>query len=243
MMRTGFVSLAIAFSLQLGLAQDFRKSYTIAPGGQISVGNILGYVKVTGYRGDSIEVVAYKKGPERDQVEIHDGSFGDRIELHPVYPPFHTGNTIVDFEIRVPISVAYNFSRLSSFSGNVEISHVIGGIRADSVRGNVEIKDVSGLVSASSHSGNVSVEIDGAQGRSNMRFSSISGNITVRAPAGLDALIDMSSMSGQLKTDFPIEIQEHRYGPGRSARGRLGDGRQILHMTSVSGIVSLISKQ
>lgn len=241
-MRTSVASLALAFSFQLALAQDFQKSYTIAPGGQITIGNVLGDVKIKGYKGNSIEIVARKKGPESDQVEIHDHSIGDRIELHPVYPPFHTNETVVDFEVRVPESVAYNFSRIASFRGNVEVSHVIGRLRAESVRGNVLIKDVSGMVSASSMSGNVSVEIDQVHGRSNMRFSSISGNIDVRAPAGLDALIDMSSVSGLLKTDFPIEIQESRYGPGRTARGRLGDGKQVLFMRSVHGVVSLNQK-
>lgn len=234
--------IALVLGLHIGLAQDFQKSYVIPPGGQIVIGNILGNVKVKGYKGSSIEIVARKKGPERDQVEIRNGSIGDRVDVRPIYPQFHSGKTTVDFEIRVPNSIAYNFSRLSSFSGNVEVSNVTGELRAESVRGDVDIKGVSGLVSASSHSGNVSVQIDQAQGRNNMRFSSISGNVIVRAPAGLDALIDMSSMTGLLKTDFPIEIQERRYGPGRIARGRLGNGNQILHMTSVSGIVSLNRK-
>jgi len=239
MMRSSVIWLALTFSLHSAMAEDFRKTYSIPPGGQILIGNILGSVKVKGYKGNNIEVVAHKKGPERDQVEIQDQSAGNRIDLRPIYPQFHSGNTTVDFELRVPSSIAYNFSRLSSFSGDVEVSNVMGGLRAESVRGNVDVRAVRGMVSASSVSGNVNVEIDQAEGRSNMRFSSISGNISVRAPAGLDALIDMSSMSGLLKTDFPIEIQERRYGPGLSARGRLGNGKQILHMTSVSGIVSL----
>jgi hypothetical protein len=242
MMRTCLISIALTFGLQLGTAQDFQKSYVLPPGGQILIGNILGDVKVEGYKGDTIEVVAKKKGPDQDQVEIRDRSFQDRIDLHSVYRTPGAGNASVDFVVRVPSSIPYNFSRISSFSGKVEVSNVIGRLRAESVRGEVEIRCVSGLMSASSHSGNVSVEVDQAEGRNNMRFSSISGNVNVRAPAGLDALVDMSSISGLLKTDFPIEIQERRYGSGRSARGRLGAGKQVLFMTSVSGIVSLIQK-
>jgi len=243
MMRTSLVSIALAFSLQLAMAQDFRKSYVLPPGGQILIGNVLGDVRVEGYKGSSIEIVAVKKGPDRDLVEIRDRSFGDRIDVHSVFPKFDMGKTSVEIAVRVPDSVAYNFNRISSFNGNVEISNVIGRLRAESVRGNVVLKGVSGLVSASSHSGNVRVEIHEAQGRNNMRFSSISGDVDVQAPAGLDALIDMSSNIGLLKTDFPIEIQERRYGPGRSARGRLGSGKQIIFMTSVSGIVSLHQNQ
>jgi DUF4097 and DUF4098 domain-containing protein YvlB len=86
------------------------------------------------------------------------------------------------------------------------------------VSGNVDVKDVSGLVSASAVSGNVTVEIRSLEGAGDMKFAAVSGNVTVKAPANLDADIEMSSVSGSLKTDFPIEVQERRYGPGRSAR-------------------------
>ncbi len=75
-----------------------------------------------------------------------------------------------------------------------------------------------------------------------MTFRSISGNVEVSAPSNLDALVDMSTASGMLKTDFPIDVQERRYGPGREARGRLGSGKQILWINSQSGRVSLIQK-
>jgi hypothetical protein len=240
MMRKGIVGLAIAFSLQLSFAQDFKKNYAIPAGGHIVIWNFRGNINVTGYKGDSVVIVANKRGPDRDLIEIIDSSFGDRIDVHPRYLQFGHGNARVDFEVHVPGTTEYNFDRLSSFGGKVEVSDVTGRLRAESRFGDVEVKDVKGLVSASSVSGNVSVEIDQASGRNNMRFSSISGDVLVRAPAELDALVDMSSISGLLKTDFPIEIQEMRYGSGRSARGRLGAGSQLLHIRSVSGEVSLI---
>ena len=236
------VALAIAFSLQMTYAQDFQKSYNVSAGGQIVIWNFQGDIKVKGYKGDSIEVAAEKKGPDRNLIEIIDGSFGERVDLHPRYLQFGHGNAKVDFEVRVPQSIEYNFSRISSMGGKVEVSDVLGRLWAETMRGNIEIKNVKGLVSASSNSGNISVEIDDASGHSHMRFSSISGDIEVRAPSGLDAFVDMSSISGLLKSDFPIEIQEMRYGSGRSARGKLGSGKQLLHLRSVRGEVSLLRK-
>jgi hypothetical protein len=242
MMRKSLVGLVLAFTVPLAFAQDFRRRYDIPAGGQILIWNYHGNIKVTGYKGNGIEIVAYKKGPDRDLIEIEDRSFESRIEVFPRFLQFGYRNGSVDFEVRVPGSIEYNFSRLSSFSGNVEVSDVVGMLRAQSARGNVEIKNVRGLVSASSGSGNVTVDIDQARDRSNMKFSTISGDISVRAPSNLDALVDMSSASGLLRTDFPVEIQKLRYGPGRSARGRLGSGRLILRISSVSGEVSLIQK-
>ncbi len=74
-----------------------------------------------------------------------------------------------------------------------------------------------------------------------MRFSSVSGNVNVIAPANLDAPVDMQSISGSLKTNFNnVEVQEQRYGPGRKAFGRTGPaGKYSLRIDSVSGRVSL----
>ncbi len=72
-----------------------------------------------------------------------------------------------------------------------------------------------------------------------MKFSSVSGSVHVKAPGNLMADIEMSTISGSLETDFPIEVQEAEWGPGRSAHGRIGTGENSLRVTSVSGKVSL----
>jgi hypothetical protein len=241
-MRKSLLGLAVIFSLPLAVAGDFRKTYTLPPEGQIIIENILGDIKVTGYKGNSIEIAGKRKGPDRDSIEILDSSLGNRIEIHLRYAQIQGSDARVDFEVRVPNSVEYNFSRLSSFSGNVSVSDVTGRLRAESVRGKVELKNVRGLVSASSFSGEVKAELSRHQDGNSMRFSSISGDIIVSAPPKLDALIEITCASGMLRTDFPLDIQELRYGPGRSARGRLGSGKQILHIRSVTGKVSLIQK-
>jgi len=244
MMRTSVVGFAVLFTLQLAFAQDFNKSYDLPPGGQIHIDSFMGDVKVTGYGGKSIEVKAYKKGPESDTIQIGDLSFGNRIELVARPPRVPGGTSAVDFEVRVPSAIPFNFNRLASFGGNISVTNVAGRLRAESVRGSVEIKDVRGLVSASSVSGNVTVEINGVQDsdKNIMRFRSISGDVIVSAPANLDALIAMSSDSGMLRSDFPIDIQERRYGPGREARGKLRSGKQMLWINSNSGRVSLIQR-
>lgn len=221
------------------LAQDFQKTYVIGAGGYIRIGNVSGNVKVAGYTGESIIVAAFKQGRDRDLVKIEDQSGPDRVDLTVRYPEHGNCDASVNFEVRVPQTVQYNFDRISSVSGDVEMHTVTGRVRAESVSGNVDVVDVAGIVSASSVSGNVNASMSRVVGTGDMKFSSVSGNVTVKAPANLDADVEMSSVSGSLKTDFPIEVQEPRYGPGRSARGRLGAGGSSLRVTTVSGRVLL----
>lgn len=242
MARICMMGILVLLSTQLAEAEDLKKSYSLVPGGQIFIENFLGDIRIKGFKGENVEITTIRKGEDSDQIDIVDTSAGYRIEIRLRPPSRPVKNVSVDFEVRVPEAVEYNFTRIWAVSGEVEISGVKGRLNAESVRGNVTLKDVSGLVNASSFSGNIKVDMGKTQKRSNMRFTSISGNIDVMAPASLDAVVDISCSSGLLRTDFPLQVQELRYGPARSARGRLGSGMQILRLRSVSGRVNLIQK-
>ncbi len=163
---------AIAFALiaaclmpvVLASAQELHKTYALPSGGHIQIKNVSGDIKVTGYNGDSVMVDAIPVGRDRDMVQIEDSSGGDRIELHVRYPQSCNCDASVDFNVRVPSGVAYNFDALGSVSGNVEIAGIRGQIHASSVSGQVTVTEVTGIVSASSVSGSVEAEITRLEG-------------------------------------------------------------------------------
>jgi DUF4097 and DUF4098 domain-containing protein YvlB len=212
---------------EFGRAQDFQKSYKISAEGQVRIWTISGEISIQGYNGSEIVVEGIKSGKDRDRVEILDNSGENRIDVG------------VRFRVRVPRTIPFNYENIRSVSGSVRLSDLTGHVRAESTSGHVTVNDVSGIVSATSISGNVDVTLKQVEGSGNMRFSSVSGNVSVSAPANLDALVEMSTLSGSLTTDYALEVQERRYGPGRSARGRLGAGTSNIRITSVSGRVSL----
>jgi hypothetical protein len=225
-------------------AQDFQKSYQPGANGQIRIGNISGDVEVTAYNGSAVTVTAFKEGRDRDRVDIEDRSSATRVDVRVRYPEHcRRCDASVRFEVQVPRGVRFDFDGISSVSGNVSVRGVSGSLRASSVSGTVRIEDVTGEVSASSVSGNVDVEINKLEGADDMRFSSVSGNVNVRMPSTLDAEVHLSSLSGSLDTDFPVEVKEKKYGPGRSAQGRMGDGSRRVNMSSVSGNISLMSSR
>ena len=220
-------------------AQDFHKTYRIAPGGQIRIGNVSGDVIVTGYDGDSIVVTGTKKGRDRDQVEVEDRSGTANVDIGVRYPKNCNCDASIRFDVQVPRSVKYDFDHISSVSGDVKVTGVTGRLNASAVSGDVHIVDVSGTVSASAVSGDVKVEITRLDGSDDMKFNTVSGDVSVMLPGNLDADVDMSSFSGSIKTDFPIEVRSERYGSRNSARAKLGDASRRLKMSSVSGDLSL----
>lgn len=254
------VILALLASGASVMAQDFQKSYALAPQSTIRIRNVSGHVKVHGYEGAAVVVEGFKVGRQRELVEIEDRSSQDGIDITARYPNNCNCDAGVNFQVRVPRTVQYNFEAIRSISGDVLLQAVSGKIRAESISGEVRVLDVSGtvsassmsgnviiqnlsgLVSASSTSGNVEVQLLRTEGGGDMQFKSISGNVIVKvAPSlALDANVTMSTLSGRLTTDFPIEVQQMRYASGYSARGRLGAGTHNIQIRSVSGRVSLV---
>lgn len=233
------VFVALAF-VATATAQDFHKSYPLRAGGRVSIGTVSGNVTVTGYNGNEVVVTAFKEGHDVDMVDIEDRSSAGSVDVKVRYPKnCRDCNVSVRFEVQVPRSSDYNFDGISSVSGDVKVTNVSGNLKASTVSGEVSIDDVNGVVSASSVSGNVDVKINRLDGDDDMKFSSVSGDVNVRVPASLGADIEMSTLSGALDTDFPIEVKEKKYGPGRSASGRVGEGSRRVRMSSVSGSLRL----
>jgi len=243
MIRKSAICLVCIFAagIQLRATQDFERSYPLTPGRNITIDNKMGDVTVTGYSGKDIKVSAYKKGPDTDSIKIVDKSFGPQIILFPMSSKFKSSETRVDFEVKVPESSKFVFINLKSGSGNIEVANFSGGLVAESWRGDVKVVNVNGFIDARSISGNMDAEINQAQGISQLRFSSMSGDIKITAPSDFGALVSMKSSSGDLKTDFPIHIRQGRYRD-HMANGKLGSGTQMLYISSVSGNVSLMKK-
>ena len=238
--RLAAVSVFFGFALAgSATAQNFQKSYQVGAGSEVRIGTVSGDVIVEGYDGSAIVVTGTKRGRDLDMVDIEDRSTAGNVDVSVRYPKNCNCDVSVSFEVKVPRGVAFNFDRVSSVSGNVEIRSVTGKIHASAVSGDVSVRNVSGSVSASSVSGSVDVEIDRLEGTDSMKFSSVSGDVDVRLPSSLGADISMSSFSGSVKSDFPIEIKQERYGSRNSAHGKVGDGSRSLRMSSVSGSLSL----
>jgi DUF4097 and DUF4098 domain-containing protein YvlB len=192
-------------------------------------------------------------------VEVEDLSTPGHVSLRAKYPHHCNCDASVRFEVRVPRNANLNFDQiqtasgnlraegfaghinLQTASGNVSVRGVGGEIHASSASGTVRVADSSGTVNASSASGDVEVELTRLEGDGDMSFSSASGDVRVRVPSSLDARVKMSTASGDIETNFPIEVKTNDYGPGSRAEGRLGSGARSLKLSSASGNVSLKS--
>jgi hypothetical protein len=251
------VALILGLTIGQAWAQDFRKEYPLGSGGRISISNVSGQISVAGYNGTSVAVSGYREGRDRDQVEIVDESSSGNVTLRVQYP--RGGNTSADvrFVVQVPTGYRYQFDSLTTASGDIDVTNVAGDIKvktasgdvtmnriqgnvqASSASGDVRVSDVLGMASARTASGDVEVSLTQIDGSGELAFSSASGDVTVKVPAGIGAQVDISTASGSVKSDFSLTYED-REVHGKKAYGKLGSGAVPLKISSASCNVRLI---
>jgi DUF4097 and DUF4098 domain-containing protein YvlB len=125
-------------------------------------------------------------------------------------------------------------------SGDIRIEGAHGDVRASAVSGDLKLRDLRATsVRATSVSGDVDVVVSQLSGDGPLTFRSVSGDVTVAVPAGLDADFSMSTVSGNLDTDFPLTLNG-RMGR-RSIHAAIGKGGREFSVSTVSGSVRLRS--
>ena len=158
----------------------------------------------------------------------------------------------------IEISDATGEVHVETLSGNIEVQRATGGVRVQAVSGDVTVRRASGPVEVESVSGEIvlreitsksvragtvsgEVEFEGpiaADGRYEMR--SHSGDVRVMLPRGVNALVGVSTFSGEIDSDFELTLEPGERRPQhRQFQFRLGSGGARIDLESFSGDIYL----
>jgi hypothetical protein len=210
--------------------------------------------------GNTSEVFAEKRGRSRDfdEVEFEMVEDDDGITICAVYNRWNRGDdpcdynqsddddhrhrddrrdirVSVDFEVRVPAGVEFIGTTIS---GNVEARDLESEVTGTTVSGDVFISTTE-VAWGNTVSGEIEIEMNSLDW-DDLHLNTVSGDITLWVPEGLDADVEFNSLSGDFDTDFEITLRNRRSRwIGSRIRGTIGDGGRELSFNTVSGDVEL----
>ena len=144
--------------------------------------------------------------------------------------------------------------RANSASGSVTVSDIKGDIRISALSGSTQITKPGGRVDASTASGSVDVEgatsdvkAHAASGRVNVQgnpgassywdLKTASGSVQLGVPANASFHLAAEAISGEIKADIPIMVEEQGKHSLRARVGSGNGGRVEVH--TVSGEIRL----
>ncbi|MEW2084449.1 DUF4097 family beta strand repeat-containing protein [Streptomyces sp. NPDC005283] len=132
--------------------------------------------------------------------------------------------------------------RAESVSGNLEAQSVTGDLRYNSVSGDLTVIEGSGSsVRAESVSGDMVIDLDPGGKPTDIRLTSVSGEVAIRLPHPADAQVEANTASGAVSNAFDDLRVSGQWG-AKKITGTLGAGTGTLKATTVSGSIALLRR-
>lgn len=222
-------------------------------GDAIEIKGVNGDLHAERISGNDVEVEARLRGkkskPETVKMEIveHDGG----VTICAVYPSderdrpneclpgtrgrmnVRNNDVEVEFTVRVPAGVDFVGRTVN---GDVNALGIDGDVEVHTVNGDVDVS-TTGLAEATTVNGSITVSMDRADWDGTLDFTTVNGNITLEMPSDLNSDVSVSTVNGQISSDFPLMV-EGRFSP-RHLKGTIGRGGRSLILKTVNGNVQL----
>ncbi len=164
---------------------DTHFELTVPVGTRIRANTTSGDIRITGTKGE------VEARTQRGDIVIEDA--GSNVD-------------ITAFSGDVDVTTVAGNLRVSVLSGDVQARGVNGDVEVKTVSGEIDLRDArSRFVRANSTSGGITFEgtIDG-NGRYELQTHS--GDVDLTLPASVNAILELSTYSGGIESDFPLVL-------------------------------------
>ncbi|MEV5593152.1 DUF4097 family beta strand repeat-containing protein [Streptomyces sp. NPDC052496] len=132
--------------------------------------------------------------------------------------------------------------RAETVSGRVEGQAVTGDLSFNSVSGDLTLVEGAGsAVRAESVSGDMVLDLDPAAEGTDVRLSTVSGEVAIRLPATGDTTVEADTTSSTVTNAFEDLRVDGQWGAKRIT-GRLGSGTGTLKVTTITGGLALLRR-
>jgi DUF4097 and DUF4098 domain-containing protein YvlB len=208
----------VSISYVIEVPHDTEVSTTVASGSQ-NIRDVRGPVKAEAASG-SIHVDHIDRQTQLTTISgsIDAANIGDDIRASSASGSVTVSNIKGDV-------------RISALSGSTQITKPGGRVDADTASGSVEVQGATRDVRAHAASGRVDVQ--GNPGASSYwDLKTVSGLVQLGVPASANFHLSAEAVSGQIKTDVPIVIEEQGK---HSLRARVGNGGGRVEVHTISG--------
>jgi DUF4097 and DUF4098 domain-containing protein YvlB len=229
-----------------GQAKDqWTKTYTIAPTGDVEIVNANGRIDVTGADGTQVEVVAERTAKamtDEDaqkvlaQVQIVETATAGSVRLETKAPKGDGRRVEVTYHVKVPASVNV---RVQNSNGTITLAALKGTVNAETDNGTVVGRQLAGAVTATTTNGSVQLDM-GAVAAGGIRAETVNGSVELTLPSDAKADLRATCVNGRvsmegLKIDGPESTR-------RRVEGRLNGGGPKVVLETTNGRVQLTGK-
>ena len=240
------VALAVA-ACDMGLGHltgratdEWTRTYQLAPGGEIHIGNTNGKIDVEGVDGTAVEVRAERvaraatdEGAREllPRITIREDVKPDRvsIETERMSGIMLGASYEVRYHVRAPKTALVD---VQNTNGMVSLQGLSGKVSARTTNGGVRGKELTGAVEARTTNGGVNIDL-AAVGTERIRLSTTNGGVFISLPETAKADVSATWTNGGINiSNVRMEVSERSR---RRFEGRLNGGGTPIELHTTNG--------
>lgn len=253
----GFFTLASILSAN-NLEETFKKQVPVNDATRLTLDNRNGSITVSGYDGDKVEIIAYKKvrasGDDAvrfmDELKINIRENDSAIEVSTEYPDkgsrhshgffswvFGLGgstNMSVSYEIRVPLKFDLD---ISSLNGSVKVNNCDGRMRLETTNGKIVADDVKGSIRCETTNGSIRATFLEVFENEEMSFTSTNGSIKLYLPENTEANISARTTNGSVRCELPMDRDYE--GSRKHLEAAVNGGGPRIYLRTTNGSIRI----
>jgi predicted small lipoprotein YifL len=226
---------------------EFRQSYTLAPGAAVRVSGMNGSVNVETTQGGAAEVYVLRTARSRSDLDYHkviveqtgaglvvrgennrDADGGWRGENRQVRQRVW---------LKIPRNVDFT---ASGINGTASVGELDGPVKLSGINGRVTVAQARGYIDISGINGAVSMLVAQVSERG-IRVSGINGSVVLRFDGALNADLAVNGVNGSVNADMPNVTMQGRV-TRTSFNAKIGAGGSPISVSGVNGSVKLLPR-
>ncbi|MCO6512322.1 MAG: DUF4097 family beta strand repeat protein [Aridibacter famidurans] len=228
--------------------ERFDQTYPLDLNGDVKAANINGSIKVTTWDSPQVRLIAVKSSNNPEALKLVDikvESTADSFYVKADYKNrkelgdenWRSGDDLkVEFELTVPRTA--NLAGITTVNGDVSIEGSDGSTKASTVNGTVRAANLGGAAKLTTVNGTVEADFDQLLQGSDIKMTTVNGQVILTLPSDANATIKANSLSGSIENEFGLPVRKGEF-IGRDMHGMLGSGDVQIKMSSVSGTLSV----
>jgi DUF4097 and DUF4098 domain-containing protein YvlB len=218
------------------VTEEFHKTVPLNAGGRVTLENINGNVEITGWDKNEVQIDAVKSARDQqrlDEAKIEVEGRGDAVHIRTRYPEGHATDNPASVHYTLHVPAGAQLEKINLVNGSLEVSQLRGEVNANLVNGKLKARQLAGRADLSTVNGSSEVQYSTLANVSEVKISAVNGSINLMLPPSSNADLSASTVSGNIKSDFPVQIESGFVG--RRLKGTLGSGGTKISLSNVNG--------
>ena len=223
-------------------SEKSSQSYPLAANGTLRLANVNGAVEIVAWDKNEVLVETEKRAAtSEDLARIHIvvDARPDRLIVKTDHERTGFFGTSVRGEVlyhlKVPASIS--LEKISVVNSTVTVQGVRGSVALETVNGSIHATDLGADAKLATVNGSIHAAFATVSATQRITTDSVNGACELTLPAGTGAHIDLSTVNGSTRCDFPLTIEK---SSGRTLRGTIGGGGATVRADTVNGSIRLV---